>query len=63
MVEGLIKNVTCEEITIAIKAVKQGKAAGLSEVCAEMICASEKIGIYVIMKLCKRFWDEKGILS
>ena len=37
MVEGPIKNVTCEEIAMAIKVMKSGKAAGPSEVCAEMI--------------------------
>ena len=34
MVERPIKNVTHEEMTIVIKVIKPGKAAGLSEVCA-----------------------------
>ena len=39
MAEGPIKNVPREEMTIATKVMKPGKAAGPSEVCAEMISA------------------------
>ena len=40
MVEGPIKNVTCKEMAIAIKVMKLGNAAELSEVCAQMISTS-----------------------
>ena len=42
MVEGRIRNVACEEVAIAIKVVKPGKAARPFEVCSEMISASRK---------------------
>ena len=42
MVEGPIKNVTPKEIAIAIKVMKPGKAAGPSEVCAEIYLLVEK---------------------
>ena len=45
MIEGLIKNVTRDEMAIAIKVMKPGMAAGLSEVCAEMISASGEVGL------------------
>ena len=61
MVEGPIKNVTREEIAIAIKVIKPGKAAGPSEVCAEMISASGDVGIRVMVELCQRILDEKGM--
>ena len=50
MIEGPIKNVTCKEIEIAIKVIKPGDAAGLSEVCAEMISASGKAGVSVMVE-------------
>ena len=60
-VEGLIKNVTREEMAIATKVMKPGKAAGLYEVCAEMICASEDVGVSVMVELCQRVLDGKGM--
>ena len=38
MVEGPIKNVTREEMAMAIKVMKPGKAAGPSEMCRDDIC-------------------------
>ena len=61
MVEGPIKNVICEEMAIAIKVMKPGKAAGPSEVCAEMISASGEVGVSVIVELCQRMLDGKGM--
>ena len=61
MVEGPIKNVTREEMAIAIKVMKPGKAAGLSEVCAKMISASEEVGVSVMVELCQRVLDGKGM--
>ena len=51
MVEGPIKNVSREEMAIAIKVMKQGKAAGPSEVCADMISASGEVGVSVMVEL------------
>ena len=59
MVEGPIKNVTVDEMTMAIKVIKPGKAAGPSEVCAEMISAS-RVGISVMVKLSQRVLDGKA---
>ena len=61
MVEEPIKNVTREEIAIAIKVIKPGKASGPSEVCVEMISASEEIGVSVMVELCQRVLDGKGM--
>ena len=62
-VEGPIKNVTSEETAIAIKMMKPGKAAGPSEVCAEMISASGEVGVSMIVELCQRVLDGKGMLD
>ena len=48
MVEGPTKNVTRKEMAIAIKLMKPGKAAGPSEVCAEIISASREVGVSVM---------------
>ena len=62
-VEGPIKNVTSEEMAIVIKMMKPGKAAGPSEVCAEMISASGEVGVSMIVELCQRVLDRKGMLD
>ena len=59
MVERPIKNVTLEEVAMAIKVIKPGKTAGPSEVCAEMISASGEVGVSVMVELCQRVLDEK----
>ena len=61
IVEALVKEVSSEKITIAIKKMKLGKASGLSEVSMEMMNANGKVGIDMIMKFCQRVFDEKGI--
>ena len=45
----------------AIKVMEPGKAAGPYEVCAEMISASGKIGVSVMVELCQRVFDGKGM--
>ena len=45
----------------AIKGIKLGKAARPSKVNVEMIIASGKIGIVVLMKLCQQVLDGKGM--
>ena len=61
MIEGPIKNVTREEMAIAIKVMKPRKAAGPSEVCAEMISDSGEVGVSVMVELCQRVLGGKGI--
>ena len=61
VVQGLIEKVTYEEMITAMKAMKLGKAAGPSEVCAETISTSAKMGISVMMELCRRALDGKGM--
>ena len=46
---------------LAIKVIKLGKAAGPSEVCAEMISASGEVGVSVMVELCQRVLDGKGM--
>ena len=61
VVEGPLKNVTCEKMAIAIKVMKPGKAAGPSEVCAKMISASGETEVSVMVELCKCVLDGKQI--
>ena len=65
MIEGRIKNVTLEEMAIATKLMKPGKAAGPSEVCAEMISARGAVGVSVMMELFQHelLIDDKGMLD
>ena len=46
-------------MVIAIKAMKLGKAARTSELCAQMISAIGKVRIIVMMELCQCVLDEK----
>ena len=48
-------------MAIAIKVMKPGKAARPSEVCGEMISASGEVGVSVMMELCQRVLDGKGM--
>ena len=61
MLKAPIKNVTREEMAMPIKVMKPGKTAGPSEVCAEMISASGVVGVSVIVELCQRVLDGKGM--
>ena len=57
-----MEEVFLEEITSAMKKMKLGKTSGLDEeVSMEMINASGKVGIGVMMKLCQRVLDGKGM--
>ena len=58
---GPIERVTMEEVAKAIKEMKLGKAAGISEVAAEHIKASGMVGIEVIMGIANRMLDGEGI--
>ena len=58
-VEGPVKDISLEEITVAMKKIKLEKASGLSEVIKKIINASGKVEIDVIMKLCRECLMEK----
>ena len=45
----------------ALGKMKAVKAAGPSEVCVEMIAASEEIGIDVMVELCQSVLDGRGM--
>ena len=51
IVEGPVKEVYLEEITIAMKKIKLEKSSGLLEVSMKIINANGKVGIDVMMKL------------
>ena len=53
-VKGPIDKVTESEVTRAIKAMKLGKAAGMSEVVAEHVVASGAVGVAVLTEICNR---------
>ena len=63
IVEDPVEEVSLEKITSAIKKMILGKASGLSEVSMEMINASGKVGLDVVIKLCRRVENGKGILE
>ena len=61
MIEGPVEKVSREEVREVIKKMKQGKAAGLSEVTTEMIVAGGRIAEEVMLQLCQQVLDGKGI--
>ena len=61
MFEGPVEKVSREEVREAIRKMKQGKAAGLSEVTTEKIVAGGRIAEEVMLQLCQRVLDGKGI--
>ena len=61
MVEGPVDKVSRKEVREAIRKMKQGKAVGLSEVTTEMIVAGGRIAEEVMLQLCQRVLDGKGV--
>ena len=61
MVEGPVEEVSRKEVREAIRKMKQGKAARLSEVITEMIGAGGRITEEVMLQLCQQVLDGKGI--
>ena len=61
VVEGPMEKVVRNEIVEAIQSMKSGKATGPSEVTVEMIVASGEIGVKVMMELCQRVLDGRGM--
>ena len=60
-VERPVENVACNEIVEAIQSMKSRKATGTSEVSVEMIVASGEIRVKVMMELCQRVLDGRGM--
>ena len=63
LVEGPVEKVARNEIVEAIQSMKFRKATGPSEVSVEMIVASGEIGFKVMMELCQRVLDGRGMLD
>ena len=61
MVKRPVEKASRKEVREAIRKMKQRKAAGLSEVTTKMIVAGGKIAEEVMLQLCQRVLDGKGI--
>ena len=61
VVEVLVEKVARNDIVETMDKMKSGKATGPSEVCVEMIVASDEIGVQVMMELCQRVLDGRGM--
>ena len=61
LVEGPVEKVVRNEIVEAMQSMKSGKATGTSEVSVEVIVASGEIGVKVMMELCQRVLDGRGM--
>ena len=61
VVEGPVEKVARNEIVEAMQKIKSGKATGTSEVKLEMIVASGKIEVKVMMELCQRVLNGRGM--
>ena len=61
VVEGPVEKVARNEVVKAMQNIKSGKATGPFEVSVEMIVASGEIGVKVMMGLCQRVLDSRGI--
>ena len=61
LVEGPVEKVARNEIVKAIQSVISGKATETSEVSLEMIVACGEIGVKVMLELCQRVLDGRGM--
>ena len=61
LVEGPVEKVVRNEIVEAMQSMKSGKATGTSEVGMEMIVANGEIGVKVMIELCQRLLDGRGM--
>ena len=61
MIERPVEKVFCSEVREPIRKMKQGKATGLSETTTEVIVAGGRIAEEVMLQLCQRVSDGKGI--
>ena len=62
VVEGPVEKVVCNEILKAMQRMKLGKATGPFDISVEMIVTSGEIGVKVMMELCQRVLDERGMV-
>ena len=60
-VEGSMEKVARNRIAKVMQKMKSGKATGTSEVSVEVIVASGDIGVKVLMELCQRVLDGRGM--
>ena len=60
-VEGPVEKVARNEIVEAMQKMKPRKATGRFEVCVKIIVASGKIGVKLIMELCQRVLEGRGM--
>ena len=61
MIEGQVEKVSRKEVREAMTKMKQGKAAGLSEITTEIIVAGGRIAEEVMLQLCLRVFGRKEI--
>ena len=61
LVEGPVEKLARNEIVKAIQSMKSGRTTGPFEVSVEMIVASGEIGVKVMMELCQRALDGRGM--
>ena len=61
VVERPIEEVTVEEVMTALRKLKSGKATGPLDVNSEMIIASGDEGVKVMVEICQRVLDGRGI--
>ena len=61
IVEGPVEKVARNEIVEAMQKIKSGKATGPSKVSVEMIVVSGEMGVKVMMELCQRVLDGRGM--
>ena len=60
-IEGPVENRFRMEVRETSRKIKQGKAAGLSEITTEMIVAGGRIAEEVMLQICQKILDKKGI--
>ena len=63
VVEGPVEKVARKEIVEAMQKMKSGKVTGPSEVSVEMIVASGKIKVKMVIELCQCVLDHRGMAN
>ena len=61
VVERLVEKVARNEIVEAMQKMKAGNATGPTEISVETIISSDEIGVKMMMKLCQRVLDGRGM--
>jgi hypothetical protein len=60
-VEGVVEDISTEEVEEAVKGMRKGKAGGASEVCSEFFLYSGEVGVEVLKTICNRILNGEGI--